>query len=65
VAGRIDEFYGRAVYAPRGYDERIGTVFDRIRAKYGFTVDHRDRRERARVATPAIAPGAQLALGVR
>jgi hypothetical protein len=36
-----------------------------MRAKYGFTVDHRDRREPARAAAPAIAPGTQLALGVR
>ena len=40
-------------------------IFDRMRAKYGFTVDHRDRREPARAAAPAIAPGTQLALGVR
>jgi DNA repair photolyase len=65
VAPRIDEFYARAVYAPRGYDERLGAVFDRIRAKYGFTVDHRDRREPARAAKPALAPGTQLSLGVR
>jgi DNA repair photolyase len=64
VAGRIDEFYARAVYAPRGYDERVGAVFDRMRAKYGFTVDHRDRREPA-PAAPSIAPGTQLSLGVR
>src|ERR1700719_1553173 len=55
VAGRIDEIYVHAVYAPRGYDERLGAVFDRIRAKYGFTVDHRDRREPARAAKPALA----------
>jgi DNA repair photolyase len=65
VAPRIDEFYARAVYAPRGYDERLGALFDRLRAKYGFTVDHRDRREPARAAKPALAPGTQLSLGVR
>jgi DNA repair photolyase len=65
VAPRIDEFYARAVYAPRVYDERLSAVFDRIRAKYGFTVDHRDRREPARAAKPALAPGTQLSLGVR
>jgi DNA repair photolyase len=65
VAPRIDEFYARAVYAPRGYDEQLGAIFDRIRAKYGFTVDHRDRREPARAAKPATTPGMQLSLGVR
>jgi DNA repair photolyase len=65
VAPRIDEFYARAVYAPRGYDDQLGAVFDRIRAKYGFMVDHRDRRERARAAKPSLAPGTQLSLGVR
>jgi len=68
VAERVDEFYARAVYAPRGYDERLGTIFDRMREKYGFTVDHRDRRDRdepARAAAPALAPGTQLSLGVR
>ena len=65
VAERIDDFYARAVYAPRVYDERLGTIFDRMRAKYGFKVDHRDRREQGRAAVPALAPGTQLALGVR
>lgn len=65
VAGRIDEFYARAVYAPRAYDERLGAIFDRMRAKYGFVVDHRERREPARAAAPALAPGTQLSLGVR
>jgi DNA repair photolyase len=69
VAERIDEFYARAVYAPRGYDERLGTIFDRMRAKYGFSVGHRDRRdlrEASRAAAaPALAPGTQLSLGMR
>jgi hypothetical protein len=46
----------------------LGAIFDRMRAKYGFTVDHRDRRDRrepARAAAPAMAPGTQLSLGVR
>jgi DNA repair photolyase len=65
VAERIDEFYARAVYAPRGYDERLAAIFDRMRAKYGFKVDHRDRREPARTTAPALARGTQLSLGVR
>jgi hypothetical protein len=43
----------------------LRAIFDRMRAKYGFKVDHRDRREPARAARPAIAPGTQLSLGVR
>jgi DNA repair photolyase len=65
TAERIDEFYARAVYAPRAYDERMGAIFDRLRAKYGFIVNHRDRREPPRPALPAIAPGTQLSLGMR
>ncbi len=64
VAKRIGEFYARAVYAPRGYDERLGAVFDRMRAKYGFAVDPRERRAPARAAATALAPGTQLALDV-
>ena len=65
TAERMDEYYARAVYAPRAYDERMGAIFDRLRAKYGFIVDHRDRREPPRPAAPAIAPGTQLSLGMR
>jgi DNA repair photolyase len=65
TAERIDEFYARAAYAPRIYDERMGAIFDRLRAKYGFIVDHRDRREPPRPAAPAFAPGTQLSLGQR
>jgi DNA repair photolyase len=65
VAPRIDEFYARAVYAPRTYDERLGALFDRMRAKYGFTIGHREHREPPRAASPsALASGTQLALGM-
>lgn len=63
AAPRIDEFYARAVYAPRTYDERLGVIFDRMRAKYGFTIGHRDRREPAQAAA-APTYGAQLSLGI-
>lgn len=62
VAPRIDEFYARAVYAPRTYDERLGILFDRMRAKYGFSIAHREHREPPR--PPALAPGTQLGLGI-
>jgi DNA repair photolyase len=65
VSERIDEFYARAVYAPRAYDERLGSIFDRMRAKYGFIVDHRDRREPPHPPARAVAPGTQLSLGMR
>lgn len=65
AAPGIDEFYARGVYAPRTYDERVGVMFDRMRAKYGFTIGHRDRREPAHAeAAPASRQGAQLSLGI-
>ncbi len=66
IAGPIDGFYARAVYAPRAYDQRLGAIFDRLRAKYGFVVDHRDRRDTPPAAAPPALPaGTQLALGMR
>ena len=65
IADTIDQFYARAVYAPRAYDERIGAIFDRLRAKYGFIVDHRDRRDTPPAAPAALPAGTQLALGMR
>jgi DNA repair photolyase len=38
LAPRIDEFYGRHVYAPGAYDDRMRTIFDRLRQRYGFAV---------------------------
>ena len=37
LAPCIDEFYGRHVYAP-GHDDRMRTIFDRLRQRYGFAV---------------------------
>lgn len=65
IAPRIDEFYAHAVYAPRTYDERLGALFDRMRAKYGFAIGHRERREPTHTSAPTIARGTQLALGMR
>ncbi|MGH7836841.1 MAG: radical SAM protein, partial [Candidatus Binataceae bacterium] len=48
-AARIDEYYARGAYAPRGYDERLGAIFDRLRHKYGFTAE----REAAIAASPS------------
>ena len=33
---RINDYYGRNVYAPRSYDEDLRDIFDRLRRKYGF-----------------------------
>jgi DNA repair photolyase len=49
LAGRIDDFYARGVYAPRAYDERIGALFDRVRRKYGLPVSHERDAERPSV----------------
>ena len=52
-ASRIDDYYGRHVYAPASYDEYLRGVFDRLRWKYGFAV-HRE----ADLAAPSIAGAA-------
>ncbi|HXR23793.1 MAG TPA: radical SAM protein [Candidatus Binataceae bacterium] len=55
---RIDDFYGRATYAPRAYDDHLRTIFDRLKRKYGYDLDasreHGSMREAA--SSPAIAP---------
>jgi len=60
LAERIDMFYARAAYVPHAYDDRMGVIFDRIRARYGFPIDH----ERCMAAQPAAAsqPPRQLSL---
>ncbi len=52
LAERIDMFYARAEYAPRAYDDRMGVIFDRIRARYGFPIEH----ERCMVPQAPVAP---------
>ena len=49
-AARINDYYGRHVYAPASYDEYLREIFDRLRRKYGFAL----RRE-AELAAPAVA----------
>jgi DNA repair photolyase len=58
---RIDEFYGRATYAPKSYDERISALFDRLRRKHGFTTD---TERHPAVEAPRPRPAMQLSLGV-
>ena len=57
-AARIDDFYGRATYAPRAYDDHLRTIFDRLKRKYGYDPDasreHGSMREAA--SSPTLAP---------
>ena len=56
-AARFDDYYGRATYAPRAYDEQMGAVFDRLRRKYGFEVSGRHgEMGREAEAAPAAGP---------
>ena len=64
LAERIDMFYGRAEYVPQAYDDRMRKIFDRIRPRYGFPVDH--ERFMGCSAQPATTPPRQLTLtGIR
>jgi len=64
LAERIDMFYGRAEYAPQAYDDRMRKIFDRIRARYGFPVDH--ERFMGPATAAAATPPRQLTLnGIR
>ncbi len=38
-AERIEEYYARATYPPRVYDDYLRTIFDRLRPKYGFAIE--------------------------
>jgi DNA repair photolyase len=58
LRGRIEAFYARSAYAPTAYDQHLGPVFDRIRKKYGFSID----RERYRQERPETVPPADMQL---
>lgn len=65
LAPRIDDFYGRHVYAPAAYDERMRVIFDRLRQRHGFALS-REGDESANVAirpTPPVPK--QLSLPAR
>jgi DNA repair photolyase len=56
LAPRIDEFFGRHVYVPAAYDDRMRAIFDRIRRRHGFAVS-RDIDESVNVVShPANRP---------
>src|SRR5271155_1939003 len=61
LAERIDMFYGRAEYVPQAYDDRMRRIFDRIRPRYGFPVDH--ERFMGHATAAAATPPRQLTLG--
>jgi DNA repair photolyase len=60
LAPQIDAYYGRAVYAPTDYENRVGATMDRLRIKYGFAPSH----DRNAPPTPSARRPAQLSLGV-
>ncbi|HEY2664700.1 MAG TPA: radical SAM protein [Candidatus Binataceae bacterium] len=41
-SARIEEYYARATYAPRVYDDNLYELFERIRRKHGFSVKRDD-----------------------
>jgi hypothetical protein len=53
-------FYARAEYVPHVYDDRMRVIFDRIRARYGFPIEH--ERCMAAQATAAPEPPQQRSL---
>ena len=38
-AERIEEYYARATYPPRVYDDYLRAIFDRLRPRYGFAIE--------------------------
>jgi DNA repair photolyase len=62
LAQRIDDFYGRHVYVPAAYDDRMRSIFDRLRQRHGFAVSH-DRDESVNVTIrPSRGTPKQLTL---
>ncbi|MGO9450115.1 MAG: radical SAM protein [Candidatus Binataceae bacterium] len=56
LAPRIDAFYGDHVYAPAAYDERMRSIFDRLRRRHGFEVSRECDESVNVVAKPAEGP---------
>ena len=60
-AARIDDFYGRATYAPRAYDEHLQTIFDRLKRKYGYDPEaSREHGAMRKAASPPAGAPRQL-----
>src|SRR6266436_5289363 len=63
LSERIDAFYAHAEYAPHAYDERMGRLFDRLRARYGFPIDHERYEGKTRRRSEPIPAQLDLRLG--
>ncbi len=59
---RIADYYDRSRYAPAAYDDRMRSIFDRIRRRHGFAVTREGDGALAAEAA-ALAP-AQMSLGL-
>src|SRR6266851_6462391 len=57
---RIEDCYARSVYAPASYDDYLRTIFDRLRRKYGFTLE----REGSGPSPAVVAGQEPLAQGL-
>jgi DNA repair photolyase len=57
-AAQIDDYYGRATYAPRVYDNHLRVIFDRLKRKYGYDIDTSRMHEATRpeALAPTVAP---------
>lgn len=64
---RLDALYNRSAYPPEKYDEHLRTIFDRLKRKYGFSLDaerhHQAANSNVHGAAAASVPK-QLGLGV-
>jgi DNA repair photolyase len=61
-AARIEEYYARATYPPRVYDDYLRTIFDRLRPKYGFAIE-REGAATVAIGSPAAVVMAQGRFG--
>jgi DNA repair photolyase len=56
LAERMNNLYGASTYGPRGYDQQLGSMVERIKRKYGYADSDQPK--------PAAVPSsAQLSLG--
>jgi len=41
LKARMEDFYGRSTYAPRGYSEKLAETVERLKRKHGFAIAER------------------------
>ncbi len=63
LAARIEDYYGRATYAPRAYDERLDALFATLKRRCGFDAEASRGMSRATAAPPDGIAQRQLVLG--